>query len=642
MNDRRAGRWLMAACGLALACPAYAQRVTDNAAASAEDAFGTSIGNERVGLYSGSEVRGFSPVTANNIRLEGLYFDRPAAFTDRLVQGNVVRVGLTAQNYLFPAPTGIVDYRIRPAGNDFVLSTMLGLNSWGGGRLELDGQIPIVRDRLALVTGAAVFVDELAPGNQSFFGSYALAARWKPAAGIEVIPFWSRIDLYDREATPLYTPAAGTLPPRVARRRFPGPEWANQRNVTQHYGALTKTRLAADWQLAAGLFRSTSDSLTNFAQNFVDIDQDGTAVRRITSDPRQTLAGTSGEVRLSHDISDGPRQHSLHAALRGRERTSRYGGGARLDLQRASIEADLRGPAPNFAFGPQTDENVRQMIAGLAYDGRWPGVGSIGLGLQRTWYRKRVDRPGSPLARTDDEAWLPNITLAAELSRRLALYGSYARGLEESGLAPDSAANRTEALPAILTSQVDAGLRWKITGSLSLVAGLFDVRKPYFAADEANVFRELGEVRHRGAELSLAGPIADGLTIVAGAVLMQPEVTGDGVTLGRVGPRPLGQPARLLTLATQYAVPGIDGLALTLNATHRSRRPGDTRNLVDLPARTQIDAGFRWRLNLGDAPALLRVQVVNLTNIYDWQLVGSGSYQVNAPRQVTLFLTVDY
>jgi iron complex outermembrane receptor protein len=86
----------------------------------------------------------------------------------------------------------------------------------------------------------------------------------------------------------------------------------------------------------------------------------------------------------------------------------------------------------------------------------------------------------------------------------------------------------------------------------------------------------------------------------------------------------------------------VDGPALTLNATHRSRRPGDSRNLVDLPARTQLDAGFRWRLNLGDAPAQLRLQIVNLTNTYDWQLVGSGSYQVNAPRQVTMFLTVDY
>lgn len=625
-----------------LAPAALAQRVTDNAAAGAEDAFGTSIGNERVGLYSGNDVRGFSPVTANNIRLEGLYFDRPAAFTDRLVQSNLVRVGLTAQNYLFPAPTGIVDYKIRPAGNDLVVSTMLGVNSWGGGRLEIDAQIPVVCDKLSIAAGAAGFVDELAPGNQSFFGSYGLAVRWKPAATVEVIPFWSRIDLYNREAVPLYTPEGASLPPRIARRRFPGPEWADQRNTVQHYGALTKASLGPRWQLAAGLFRSTSDSATNFAQNFTALRSDGTAVRRVTSDPPLSLAGTSGELRVSRSFADGARRHTLHAAIRGRERISRYGGGAAISYARAPIDQRLDDPAPDFRFSPQTGETVRQAIAGLAYDGRWQGVGGLSIGLQHTWYRKRVDRPGATLARTDDQAWLPNVTGSLDLTRRLAVYGSYTRGLEESGIAPDSAANRTEALPAILTSQTDAGLRWKIPGGVSLIAGVFDVRKPYFAADDSNVFRELGNVRHRGIELSAAGPVADGLTLVAGAVLMQPRVTGEAVTLGRVGRRPLGQPSQLLTLATQYALPGVDGVQLTLNVTHRSSRAADTRNLVILPARTVIDAGFRWRLTLGAKPALLRVQMLNLTNAYDLALVGSGSYQINAPRQLTMFLTIDF
>jgi iron complex outermembrane receptor protein len=633
---------LLTAAALGLTDPALAQRVTDNAAGGAEDAFGTSIGNERVGLYSGNDVRGFSPVTANNIRLEGLYFDRPASFTDRLVQSNVVRVGLTAQNYLFPAPTGIVDYKIRPAGNDFVLSTMFGLNSWGGGRLELDAQIPVIEDKLSLVAGVAGFVDELAPGNQSFFGSYALAARWKPVAGVEVVPFWSRIDLYNREAAPLYTPEGAFLPPRVERRRFPGPEWADQRNTVQHYGALTKARLSDKWQLAAGLFRSTSDSSTNFAQNFIAMRPDGTAIRRVTSDPPLSLAGTSGELRLSRTFADGPRRHTVHLAVRGRERVSRYGGGGRIDFERAPVDEVLDIPAPDFTFVPQTGETVRQGIAGVAYDGRWAGVGGLSLGLQHTWYAKRVDRPGAPLARTDDQAWLPNVTASLELSDRLAVYGSYTKGLEESGIAPDSAANRTEALPAILTSQIDGGLRWKAPWGMSLIAGLFDVRKPYFAADEANVFRELGDVRHRGIELSAAGPLAKGLTVVAGAVLMQPRVTGDGVRLGRVGRRPLGQPSQLLTLATQYALPGVEGVQLTFNVTHRGTRAADTRNLVTLPARAILDAGVRWRFDLADNPALLRVQLQNLTNAYDLALVGSGSYQVNSPRQLTMFLTVDF
>ena len=89
-------------------------------------------------------------------------------------------------------------------------------------------------------------------------------------------------------------------------------------------------------------------------------------------------------------------------------------------------------------------------------------------------------------------------------------------------------------------------------------------------------------------------------------------------------------------------MPGLDGVQLTLNVTHRGTRAADTRNLVFLPARTIIDAGFRWRFDLGDNPALLRVTMLNVANTYDLALVGSGSYQVNAPRQVTMFLTVDF
>jgi iron complex outermembrane receptor protein len=185
---------------LAATEPAYAQCVSDDAVTSAEDAFGTSIGNERVGLYGSSEVRGFSPITANNIRLEGLYFDRPAAFTYGPVESNVIRVGLTAQNYLFPAPTGIADHRLRPAGDKRIVSTLLGYGALRGGRIEVDAQSPIVRGQLSVAAGSAVFADEYARGGDAFLASYGIAPHWRTAAGVEVIPSWSRIDTRGRDA----------------------------------------------------------------------------------------------------------------------------------------------------------------------------------------------------------------------------------------------------------------------------------------------------------------------------------------------------------------------------------------------------------------------------------------------------------
>ena len=60
-------------------------------------------------------------------------------------------------------------------------------------------------------------------------------------------------------------------------------------------------------------------------------------------------------------------------------------------------------------------------------------------------------------------------------------------GLEDSGVAPEIAVNRSEAPPALLTSQKDIGLRYAF-GPMRLVVGGFDVRKPYFNLDPGLVF----------------------------------------------------------------------------------------------------------------------------------------------------------
>lgn len=84
------------ACGTRLASsPALAQHAEQNAATQPDDAFGRAIGTERSGLYTGSEVRGFNPSEAGNIRLNGLYFDLVNLVSARLIEGLTVRFGFT-------------------------------------------------------------------------------------------------------------------------------------------------------------------------------------------------------------------------------------------------------------------------------------------------------------------------------------------------------------------------------------------------------------------------------------------------------------------------------------------------------------------------------------------------------------------
>ncbi|MBU1378598.1 MAG: TonB-dependent receptor [Alphaproteobacteria bacterium] len=634
------GRVAVLAAGLAWAGPVAAQRVNDNTVATAEDAFGASIGTEKVGLYSASDVRGFSPVTAGNIRLEGLYVDRPASFTDRLVESNTVRVGLASQNYLFPAPTGIVDYKLRRAGPERIVSVLAGYGPMGGGRVEVDAQLPLAAN-LSLAAGAAIFEHEYASGVDPLAVSYGLVARWRPAPGAEIIPFWSRIDDYDREAVPLYVAGSTGLPPHVSRRTYPGPVWADQRNTSNNYGILARGPAPGGVQVAAILFRSENRLLTNYASVFSDFQPDGTARLRINRDPSQGTDSTSGELRASRTFAEGDRRHTVYASLRGRRREATYGGGVATEFGRVTLGVPITVAQPAFAPRAGSVDRVDQWTGGIAYDGRWRNRGSLNLGLQRTDYRKRVARPGVAVSETHDPTWLYNGALAVDLRRDLAAYGSITRGLEESGVAPDSAANRGEALPAILTDQWDAGVRWVIAKDLRVVAGLFQVEKPYFSFDDLNVFREQGHVRHRGAEFSLTGQPVKGLTIVAGAVLMSPRVSGDPVDEGRIGRKPVGQTRRLLTLSGTYALPA-PGMSLTFAANHHGDRTGDQANRVKVPARTIFDAGVRYRFEAGGTPALLRFQVTNLANTFDWKVVSSGAYEANQPRTFSLFLTMDF
>ena len=64
MNIRRGAVRLFAvgALGLVDVAGAHAQRASENATTAAKDVFGTTVGNESIGIYNSNDVRGFSPI----------------------------------------------------------------------------------------------------------------------------------------------------------------------------------------------------------------------------------------------------------------------------------------------------------------------------------------------------------------------------------------------------------------------------------------------------------------------------------------------------------------------------------------------------------------------------------------------------
>jgi iron complex outermembrane receptor protein len=618
--------------------PALAQRANENAVASAQDAFGTSVGSEKVGLYSPATARGFSPVQAGNVRINGLYFDYQTGLNERLVSGSNVRVGLTAQGYPFPAPTGVADFSLRLPASEPVASVVLGVGPYLGANAEMDSQLP-VSETLGLAAGVGVNSEEIYYGGDRRQITAATVARWRPSDDLEVIPFWSMQDNRGEEAQPVIFTAGAYLPARMERRRYFGPEWARNESQGFNYGLITIWR-SGDWTVRAGAFRSVSEGLRTYSPLFLNATLDGQADRDVIVETGRRFASSSGELRVTRELVEGDRLHMIHLMARGRAQDRRNGGGQRFKFGRGPIEEGLVVPEPQFTQGVQTTDEVRQLTAGLGYEGRWRGVGELTLGVQRTSYEKAVVRPSGPLPVSDSSPWLFNGALSLYAGKNLVLYAGYSKGLEESPVAPDVAVNRGEAPPAILTEQMDAGFRTNLTPSLRLVTGVFDVRKPYFALDPSFVFRNLGERRHRGVEVSIAGQLHPRVNLVLGAVLMNAKVSGDAVDLGLIGPRPIGSIKVNVNGAVNWNVPWVEGLSLDLAYEGTSDRIANAANTFVIPARYAAAVGARYRFELSGKPATFRAQLASFNNAYGYNNMGEGFFY-NLPRRLQMSLTVD-
>ncbi|MGE4063415.1 MAG: hypothetical protein AB7E79_08605 [Rhodospirillaceae bacterium] len=634
-------RLLLAGACLLASTPALAQRADENAIKAAEDAFGTQVGNESIGLYNAGDVRGFSPTEAGNLRLEGLYFDRQGDTTSRIVSGSTVRVGLSAQSYPFMAPTGVVDYRLRRPGERAITSLVATFGPFDAMSLEADTQLPL-GDKLSIGAGIAGVKEKSPSDTRSWVTNVGAIFRWRPNDNVEIVPFGAINFRWDRESGHTITTAGPFLPPEVDRDVFYGQYWIPFASQQSAWGFIATANLGDDWTFRTGWFRSLNWRVKQGEALFRNTQPDGRTDRFAVIIPGNILGSWSGEARLSKIVYEGPRRHTLHGAFRGRFKTRTFGGTTTIPLGPGVIGVPDFEPEPTWTLGAQNTARVRQGTGGLAYEGLWPRVGEVSFGVQKTFYRRASEGPGVPTVVSKDSPWLFNGTVAAYLSDALALYGSWARGLEESGEAPQTAVNRGESVPATRTAQIDAGFRYTIRPGLRFVAGVFEIKKPFFNLDTTNLFTRVGDVRHRGVELSLTGQMTPGLTVVAGAVLLQARTAGLFVDTGRIGVVPLGRDPASFRLNVQYGPKAWNGFSLDTQIAYFSSRYADLMNTVRAPASHTINVGGRYAFRVGDTAATLRAQVLNLTDEFAWNISPTANFSPIDQRRFMISLSADF
>jgi iron complex outermembrane receptor protein len=635
-----------AACSVALSpFPVLAQRASENVVASAQDAFGTSIGTDTIGLYNAQETRGFSPRDAGNFRIEGLYYDQAGNFgyTSQMVRSTTMRVGLSAQSYPFPSPTGIADIRLRLPGDGFLASVSGQHGPYSTANLQANVEIPRGDRKIGAVLTVARARQEMDFHTVFDYLDYSALAHWTPSDTFEVIAFVQNSHAWDGESPSLVFTSGPYLPPKANRDIWSGPDFPQERQRFQGNSGLIAREAFENWRLQAGAFRSQTRAKNEYSVLYRDTQPSGLANLNVRLRPDQWLVSYSGELRASGLYLDGPRRHTVHISAKGRSTERRFGGDDTVVYGPAMIGTLVPSTKPVFNLGPQSRDAVRQGTAGVSYVGMWNDVGEISAGAQRAFYRRTVEYPARTGTATRTNPWLYNGTLAVTPTDSLTAYASYTRGLEDSGIAPESAINIGEPLAASLTKQVDAGVRYRFSPTTVLVAGMFEVKKPYFDRDANNLFARVGALTHRGVEVSLSAEPVAGLKVVAGAMLLKARVSGSTVEQGLIAEVPPGRPPAVMRLNANYAPAAWRGFSLTAQITYEGSHFANRVNTFRISPLTTIDVGARYTFSVHDTRATLRFDVQNLTDEYIWTVnSASGHFSPSPARRYILRVAADF
>lgn len=619
------------------ALAAFGAAADDNAVKSAVDAFGERVGTEQSGLYSETQVRGFDLNDSGAYRIDDAYFSRAAALNDPVLAGVGVRVGVNAVRLAYPAPSGVVNYRLRQAGPVNELRLGVGWRDFGTRVIQGDGSF---RDGDFSLAGGFVWrpLFVLAGGNEGRAFDAGAVGAWNIAPDHRLRVFATMYQrAYDGEYAVL--PAAAAVPPSLKKFHQYSPSWAGAEALSSNAGVLYGARMGGfTFDLAA--FHSSFD-MGRIDYTLISADAAGHASATTYRTPSRNKRSDSTEARLGRQFVAGDFTHLATLSMRAARNTVDLTSALAIPLGTFNLPSEDPPEAAELPWsGTRGEDTVEQGTVSAGYGLAWHDNVQLRFAVHRSRYDKEVLSTASIRTAGVSENTLYNTSAIVSFSERTAVFGSWMTGLEESGVAPASAINRDEVLPPVVAEQFELGLRHALTPRLTLIGAVFDVSKPTngFRADGS--FGLVGEVRHRGIEGSIAGQLDASTSLVLGAVAFEPRVTGPLVDAGMVGSRAAGISQVVANANLERQLGG--NWSVDAGLSYSGERWGNTANTFKTPAVTTLNLGARHRFELAGRPAEFRVLASNLTDVEGYRAMPSGVLAPIAPRTVRAMLTVTF
>ncbi len=232
-----------------------------------------------------------------------------------------------------------------------------------------------------------------------------------------------------------------------------------------------------------------------------------------------------------------------------------------------------------------------------------------------------------------------------KLTDETSIYANYIEGLAAGDTAPNdgSVDNPGEVLAPYVSKQTEIGLKYD-GGSLGASLAIFNTERP-FSTNDNRVFREGGEQRNRGIELSAFGEPVLGVRVLGGVTLLDAEQkkTVNGTNDGNDA---IGVPKLQANIGTEWDVPSVAGLTLTSLVVHTGKQYASADNDLRLPSWTRLDLGARYKLKLDERDVTLRARLDNVTGRDYWASTGGypgrNYLTLGEPRTLSVSATVDF
>jgi iron complex outermembrane receptor protein len=212
--------------------------------------------------------------------------------------------------------------------------------------------------------------------------------------------------------------------------------------------------------------------------------------------------------------------------------------------------------------------------------------------------------------------WLPNVALVYSPRADIAVYASYAQGLEHGSIAPMGPTNENLALAPGKSKQVELGIKAEM-GGIAYAAALFEIEKGLEYTDDAlNLYVRNGQARHRGLELSAQGKATRDLVIGGSLAALSTQQSGTGQSIYD-GKRVTNVPALRSTVFAEYAL--APGFKVNGDWQFSGKKAFDEENTVFVPKYHVLNLGASYVARVNGMPLVLRAQVRNALNRFYWR-----------------------